>query len=651
LDTRLTSALKSFRERYPGHESSWQRLQGWLLDHAPEERRAVRALVSVPRLDLHAQIARLPGRIDPFSFRRLTDTLTSQDGLSAELAEQALLVWLAVMGIEAPDTSALRGPVDKGLVGAHLDAVRCLHLALVQSDLRSIAQLRVESLTARPLADLVVSVWLAGVEVGSPLRSSTWSAQLGRLQGRQVALLENIDVRVSLQGLHEIQAPVHARWWIEVKSKDDVLLRTWHDVEAHPARSWLYGLLPLPALAAFVLPEDPIVAEIVGEAATRIDDADPRSAPIKALDALQAVLVDLAIAEERTATGRVTCPRAVVARGSGTTIDIQLLLAACLEHGGMPPLLAWTSTGPAIGLWNGGDRPALTETDDSEILARLEDSGLLTMVAVGPHVLRLREEVAGGGSFAALDLTAARRAGVLSLSGGALDDGSVLAIGGTPAGELRQRLLDRAALGSVRSGMLLPGAWSTQLAKRPTAEVTTAPRLQAWKRRLLDLTLNNPLLNLRQRVTSLPLLACDLPALEDALAAGRILALVPRPAAAHPGAPRPDVTPDMMRGAMASGSLLVDLPDKRVATQAKNALRALRAAIDDGGVHTLFLTLGALEWLEAGRADGPRIAPLVLVPVLLRRARAGHYELKKADAETEFNAALNSVSASAFLSS
>jgi hypothetical protein len=91
---------------------------------------------------------------------------------------------------------------------------------------------------------------------------------------------------------------------------------------------------------------------------------------------------------------------------------------------------------------------------------------------------------------------------------------------------------------------------------------------------------------------------------------------------------------------VAAGALLVDLPERRVTTQAKNALRAFRGALDDGGVHTLFLSLGSLEWFEPGKPQEVRRAPVLLVPVLMRASRRGHYEVKKADAETEMNAAL-----------
>ncbi|HEX4516476.1 MAG TPA: DUF4011 domain-containing protein, partial [Polyangiaceae bacterium] len=190
-------------------------------------------------------------------------------------------------------------------------------------------------------------------------------------------------------------------------------------------------------------------------------------------------------------------------------------------------------------------------------------------------------------------------------------------------------------LAANRTGLLLPGAWAAKLGRRAEIADDTPPRVQQWKRRLLDLTLNNPLLNSKLRATSLPLLVSNVGAVEDGLASGQVFRLDARPPANVQ-----QVTPQMMDGAVASGSLLVDLTDKRVVTQAKNALRAFRAALDEGGVHTLFLALGALEWFDAGKPNEPRRAPLLLVPVMIRRSKRGHYEIKKAESDTELNAAL-----------
>ena len=64
---------------------------------------------------------------------------------------------------------------------------------------------------------------------------------------------------------------------------------------------------------------------------------------------------------------------------------------------------------------------------------------------------------------------------------------------------------------------------------RPTEEVADGPvdRLDTWKRKLLDLTLRNKLLNFKPGKGSVLLECADAGAMEDRLAAGRAFKLMP----------------------------------------------------------------------------------------------------------------------------
>ena len=640
MDSRLIAALQDFVERSPGPDPEGRRLRGWLLHHAPGEQRAVEALVTVAKLGLHDALGQPPGAIDAGSLLQHVETLSQRGELPADLAEQALLAWLGALGVEAPESSESPALLDAGVLTASVDSVRALHLACEQAGFPAISQIRVESTTTRPLRQLTVSVHLAGVETGSLLRSTTWTGQIDRLHPGQLALIDGLDLQIAPQALQGLHAPAHARWWISIADESGFLLRTWCDVVALPPRTWPRGRAPTPALAAFVQPDDPVVPEIIAQAAPGVASGDPRPAAVKALEALSTALEPCGLQLVDRPPDQLRGPRCLLAHGQASWLELQLLLAACLEWGGMPPMLLWTATGPALGLWTGQDRPALTETDDPRLVLRLAEAGAMVLVPVGAHVLDLEGANPSDGAFLALDLGAARIAGALPMPRHVLDAGVATAGGSSPAELSRRRILDRAALGSPASGATVRGAWGLALGRRPSSGDGTPPRVQGWKRRLLDLTLRNPLLNMRPRSSTLPLLLDDVAAFEDLLSSDRVFQLVPRPPPRRPGQPSPPVTSKMISQAMTSGRLLVDLPEKRLAAAAKGAHHAQRVARDEGGVQTLFACLGLLEWSEPARADKVCVAPLLLVPVLVSRTRRGVFELKKAESETELNAAL-----------
>ena len=229
----LTDALKGFLSRYPDAHADHRRVRGWLLDHAPTEKRAVRGLAAVSRLELPGEF--LGGAdVDAFAFRRWVKRLSDEEALPVDLAEASLLAWLTAAGVEAPTSAALQGPLDTGVVTAAVDALSALHLALDAARLPPVAQVRVESSTKSALRELVVEVALRGVEVGSRLRSTTWTARIDLLRGGQIAVLDRVSAHVGPHILAAVTAPTPARWWLEVRAVstggDRVLLHTFQDV-------------------------------------------------------------------------------------------------------------------------------------------------------------------------------------------------------------------------------------------------------------------------------------------------------------------------------------------------------------------------------------------------------------------------------------
>lgn len=175
----------------------------------------------------------------------------------------------------------------------------------------------------------------------------------------------------------------------------------------------------------------------------------------------------------------------------------------------------------------------------------------------------------------------------------------------------------------------------------------SAERIDRWKRSLLDLTLRNRLLDARDSQRSLPVAVEDAAALARALDDGATLSLEPfaAPRTAYDAtevekARAAEALAHAATAALSTQRLLVPLAaaelDKRLVTIA----RAAAANLSDGGVHTLWLALGLLEWTEDGESER-REAPIALWPVRLsRRSAAERYRLTMADEEPRANETL-----------
>ena len=141
-------------------------------------------------------------------------------------------------------------------------------------------------------------------------------------------------------------------------------------------------------------------------------------------------------------------------------------------------------------------------------------------------------------------------------------------------------------------------------------DVTKTPsgasgRMAHWTQKLLDFSARNRLLNIPHKSRQVLPLACDdISALEDLLAEGKGVSV----------RSSEEKTKDR--------TLCADLPPDDVKRRLVGLFRDARRNLEESGVNTLFLALGALQWLEPGRGANRKAyrAPILLLPVRLQRA-------------------------------
>ena len=178
-------------------------------------------------------------------------------------------------------------------------------------------------------------------------------------------------------------------------------------------------------------------------------------------------------------------------------------------------------------------------------------------------------------------------------------------------------------------------------------------RIDGWAQRLLDLSKANRLLNVRGNARVVPILCPAPAALGDAIAAdsefrvksyenfldeeaGRAFQRL-EPALAV------EQYREALEGSLRGRELWSVLPKRETERRLKEIYRSARVDLEESGVNTLFLALGALEWREAdaGKRAACYRAPILLVPVKLeRRSVADGYRIHRIDEETIVNTTL-----------
>lgn len=183
---------------------------------------------------------------------------------------------------------------------------------------------------------------------------------------------------------------------------------------------------------------------------------------------------------------------------------------------------------------------------------------------------------------------------------------------------------------------------------------TAQGRIDRWHRKLLDLTLRNRLLNFKSTKKTIPFLCPGVSLLENRLAGGKQLKIVSLPdsiekelaseqnqsnATESPDRKQREI--DYARRAMERNEICASVHGDELLKRLTNIYRSSRNDIAEGGSNTLYLAVGFLSWKSKATDTRTYRAPLLLVPVQMRRrnARSTH-RLAHHEDEVRFNATL-----------
>lgn len=317
--------------------------------------------------------------------------------------------------------------------------------------------------------------------------------------------------------------------------------------------------------------------------------------------------------------------------GVATCLDLAMLMASCLEQANLNPLILLKDGHTWVGCWLVNTSFNTCLMDDALAVRKRIDAGELLAIEA-THLTHERPSLrrAHEAGYAHLSADAADFRYAIDVRRARLERIKPLPSRGTV--NLDARPLSDADL-TVEAAPQLPPLISEPilLETEPVAE-TPEGRLGRWQSKLLDLTLRNRLLNFKPSKVMVPLTIPDPALLEDTLSDGREWRFRPRPEVMEGADPRAlglarardgvDPLEQMARDAMGRHELLVAMDAARLDKALYEILLTVRNAQEETGANTLFLALGFLRWAEDERAEKTYLAPLLLVPVTLKRANA-----------------------------
>jgi len=533
--------------------------------------------------------------------------------------------------------------------------------AFHQNAVPSIGEITIENGTDRDLVDLVVEV-ASEPEFAAPL-----SIRIDRIPAKSTQHIRSPNLPLSIAFLRKLTEGVQGELQFILKEEGTELSREAKPINLLPPSHWGGTGSAPDLLAAFVRPNDPAIDAILREAGLKLaatgrpnaidgylsgrrDRAWELAAAIWSVLAAKRLTYVLPPKSFERQGQKVRSPSEILEKRIGTCLDLTLLYAAALEQAGLNPMVVLTEGHAFVGVFLRREELPMTVVDDVQILRKRRDAEEAIFVETtylthtppgrfGDAVRKGAAHIEDGAEAPlelAVDVARARSAQIRPLD---LGDGTAAAPDERQEGPELDIGIDEAP--SFAEDIIIR-----------EIEDPNIDRLERWKRKLLDLTLRNKMLNFKDGAKSIRIECPEPHVLEDALSEGRRFKILPqlsvlgegdvRDAKLHEERTNADARRQMAIDALARNELHSTLDEKDLTARLTDLYRITRTAFEEGGSNILFLALGFLRWRQDEKGKGQELrAPLLLVPVSLERSsvRAG-FRLALHEDEIRFNPTL-----------
>ena len=487
--------------------------------------------------------------------------------------------------------------------------------------------------------------------------------RLDSLMRNQSVQITTIKIEPDFQLLCEITEAVKTSFVISVQTKDILLFEKEYPITLLSYEEWAGSDVMPEHIAAFVVPNNPMLSKIKLTAARFLEgwtgsaafdeyqtqDRNRVRAQVAAIyEALRSegIIYTAPPASFEQTGQRVRLADKVLTEKTATCLDTSLLIASCLEGVGIYPIVLLLKGHAMVGAWLTPKVFPQMVCDDASYLLKETADGNNNLVLLESTAITSSERV----SFEDAVKSAMQKM---------RDDSKFLyfvdihrcRLGNVKP--LPQRIEKNGTWTFANEGIEHQNATETirnlshyDLRLEDSGQPTTKQII--WERKLLDFSLRNNLLNTRLGRKVIPFISFEIEHLEDHLQAGEDYSITPSPGKKLE--PNAEGMYDSARQATEHQTYVSELiRNHKMAsylteTELQNALkhvyRAARTSLEENGANSLFLALGMLKWYETAKSEQPRYAPILLLPVDIVRRSGNNYIIRKRDEDIILNITL-----------
>lgn len=536
-----------------------------------------------------------------------------------------------------------------------------LNFAFVQNYVPVIRNVLLKNNTSETISDVTLRISF------EPEFAKPFEQRIAALDPERTAEISPVELTVSAEYLYSITEKVAAGVTVSVEKDGEVIESVSGSLEILPANHWMgVGCVP-EMISAYVMPNHPAVAAVVGKAAAYLQkwtgsptfdgyqSRNPnvvknQAAAIYAALQAENIAYIMPPASFEKQGQRVRLPGDVLTSKNGTCIDLAVLYASCLEAVRLNPLILFTENHAFAGVWLEDQSFSNCTEEDASLISKRMAKGIDQICLV-----ECTDFIAGRSvNFDDAKADAETRihkpeefemaVDISRCRGNSLRPMPVQTEGGQVfANDFGKR--------SNKDITAAPEQINVNLSGRVTEQNEQITRQTLWERKLLDLSLRNSLLNFRPTGSTVQFIAPDLAKLEDAVSAGSDMKILAVPDDMSVAAADSkmfemqngsvDQLTSIAQSEFAKNRLRTFIKESELEKVMKKLHRQAKVSLEENGANTLYLALGFLKWFETDKSEHPRFAPLVLVPVdLVKKIQERCYVMRIRDEEPQMNITL-----------
>jgi len=544
-------------------------------------------------------------------------------------------------------TSFVTASSDPGPVRLHAQARPRFNYAMHGAGIPLIGAIRIENCGSEPLRDCVLSV---KVHCGASSEDlATQALQLAEVPGSESLTLRIPELQFDSRILVQLDESIAGEIELEARVDEEslALLRMPIRVLAYNQWTSIEGIEEL--LACHVVPNHPSI-EAIREASSQALRASTGSSSQEGYQSGAERVAQItkatfeALWEQRIRysnppahseeSQKIRTPDQVLGQKFGTCLDTTCLMAACLEQAGLNPVLFLVEGHALVGVWLDDQcaAPNASYRNAEQVLAMIDGKALLpvettlicndTKVTFDAAVAEGRKRLGVLKFKCMIDVHRARRSEVRPLPSRIVENGKVTVVHQQWAGPATTVVMGERRVQSA-------------------AQKGPAPkRFVAWQRDLLDLSLRNPLLNIKigrgggLRVVMPAEAVHDV---ERALSSEQGLKLVAHDELTELQKARgarvaAQMAADMLRSVFLDHkALFVEAEQAKLRSGLSQLMNRARAMEEQSGTNVLHLSLGSVVWTDPEKGKKVR-SPLLVMPVRITLQGRGKPPLMTADA-------------------